>query len=376
MFKAVFCPECSGSRIYKDGFRYTNEGQIQRFLCRICGFRFSNNPYKQCQTNRNHQLCVIKKAKKLDSQTETKTVAGESQIIGKDIKSKVVNHLWWLKKQGYSEETIKSRSQIMRQLATTKIDLMDPDAVQSYIAEHNWSPGRRANVIYAYALFAKYAGLKFCIPRISLPEKLPFIPKEREIDDLIAATSKYIATFLQLCKDTGARSGEIAQLKWNDIDFESSTVSITPEKGSNPRISKLSQKAIQMINQLPRNFSTIFIGHYKYTRNLRRTFEKQRKSIAIKMGNPRLIRIHFHTLRHWKGTNEYRKTKDIIHVMQVLGHRRIQNTLKYIQLAKVRESTDYVCKVAKDDKEISLLIEAGFEFICDNDGLKFFRKPK
>ena len=94
------------------------------------------------------------------------------------------------------------------------------------------------------------------------------------------------------------------------------------------------------------------------------------------MGNPRLIRIHFHTLRHWKGTNEYRKTKDIIHVMQVLGHRRIQNTLKYIQLAKVCESTDYVCKVAKDDKEISLLIESGFEYICDKDGLKFFRKPK
>lgn len=27
-------------------------------------------------------------------------------------------------------------------------------------------------------------------------------------------------------------------------------------------------------------------------------------------------------------------------------------------------------------KEISALIDSGLEFICDNDGLKFFRKPK
>jgi len=34
-----------------------------------------------------------------------------------------------------------------------------------------------------------------------------------------------------------------------------------------------------------------------------------------------------------------------------------------------------VCKAAKDEKEISALIEAGFEYVCNNEGLKFFRKP-
>ena len=250
----------------------------------------------------------------------------------------------------------------MRQLAKAKIDLFDPNAVQSHIAKQNWCPGRRANLIYAYALFAKHDGLKFSIPRITLPQKLPFIPKEREIDDLIAATSKYIATFLQLCKETGARSGEIAQLQWTDIDLESSTVSITPEKGSNPRLCTLSQKAIQMLNQLPRINPTIFLGHYKNSQNLRRIFKKQRKAIAAKMGNPRLMRIHFHTLRHWKGTIEYHRTKDILHVMQVLGHRRFQNTLKYTQLVKFEDPDAHVCKVENTDKEISELVVAGFEF--------------
>jgi hypothetical protein len=34
-------------------------------------------------------------------------------------------------------------------------------------------------------------------------------------------------------------------------------------------------------------------------------------------------------------------------------------------------------EVAEKKKgEISELIEAGFEYICENNGLKFFRKPK
>jgi hypothetical protein len=36
----------------------------------------------------------------------------------------------------------------------------------------------------------------------------------------------------------------------------------------------------------------------------------------------------------------------------------------------------YICKVAETKEEISELIEAGFEYICENNGLKFFRKPK
>mgnify|MGYP000220982255 CR=1 FL=1 len=72
---------------------------------------------------------------------------------------------------------------------------------------------------------------------------------------------------------------------------------------------------------------------------------------------------------------EYAKTKDILHVMNMLGHKNIKNTLIYTQLVKF-ESDKYICKVAKTPKEISELIEAGFEYVCEQDGLKFFRKRK
>jgi integrase len=129
-------------------------------------------------------------------------------------------------------------------------------------------------------------------------------------------------------EDAGARAGEIFSLEWVDIDFENRTVRITPEKGSEPRIFKISNKFFGMLEGIPRGGEKIFC-HYKLSNNLRRTFERYRRRIAYNLGNPRLLRITFHTLRHWKATTEYHKTKDILYVMQLLGHKNIKNTLIY-----------------------------------------------
>ncbi len=75
---------------------------------------------------------------------------------------------------------------------------------------------------------------------------------EREIDDLIAGCSKYIAAFLQIAKETGARAEGIFRLKWEDVDFEARTIIITPEKGSEPRRFKMSMKLLGMLNILPK----------------------------------------------------------------------------------------------------------------------------
>ena len=56
--------------------------------------------------------------------------------------------------------------------------------------------------------------------------------------------------------------------------------------------------------------------------------------------------------------------------------RKIENTLKYTQLVKFEESDAYVCKVAKAEDDIKMLIESGFQYVCENEELKFFRKPK
>ena len=74
---------------------------------------------------------------------------------------------------------------------------------------------------------------------------------------------------------------------------------------------------------------------------------------------------------------EYHRTKDILHVKQILGHKSINSTLLYTQLVNFREN-DYHVKVAKDIAESVELVKAGFQYITGeySDGGKIFKKPK
>ena len=84
----------------------------------------------------------------------------------------------------------------------------------------------------------------------------------------------------------------------------------------------VSQKLAAMFENLPKTYGQrIFSTPTQSLDHHRDHFTIQRKRIAHKLKNPRLLRITFKTLRHFKGTMEYHKTKDIIHVMQTLGHR-------------------------------------------------------
>jgi len=102
---------------------------------------------------------------------------------------------------------------------------------------------------------------------------------------------------------------------------------------------------------------------------------RQRRRLAKKLQNPRIMCITFHTFRHWKATMEYAKTKDILHVMRALGHRNINNTPIYTHLVNFKED-EYVAKVARTEEEICELVEAGFEYVCEHNGAKIFRKRK
>jgi hypothetical protein len=62
--------------------------------------------------------------------------------------------------------------------------------------------------------------------------------------------------------------------------------------------------------------------------------------------------------------------------MRILGHKNIKNTLLYTQLVSFDASEEYVCKIAQTPTEIQALIEDGFEYTCDLNEMKFFRKRK
>jgi len=93
--------------------------------------------------------------------------------------------------------------------------------------------------------------------------------------------------------------------------------------------------------------------------------ERQRRRVAHKLAANTEDRFSHFT--RWKATMEYAKTKDILHVMKLLGHKSIKNTLIYTQLVEGIKDDEYIYKIARTPNEISNLIEAGFEYVCEHD---------
>jgi integrase len=292
--------------------------------------------------------------------------------------AEVLRYLIWLKNQGFSLHTIRSRANLLKWLSNKKADLNDPETVKMAIANAtNWCETTKLLAATAYDSFLKWQGKAWIPPRYKQIQKLPFIPTEEELDALIIASSKRLATLLQILKETAARLGEALGLEWTDIDFERNVIRINhPEKGSNPRILVMSKKLASMINTLPKKGQKVLDRNPKTCET---ALWNLRRKAALKLQNPRLQSITFHTFRHWKATMEYHKTHDIFHVQRFLGHRNIQNTAIYITLETgmfQTENNDFHVAVAKTLEDACKLLEVGFEYVCDMHDVKLFRKRK
>lgn len=272
----------------------------------------------------------------------------EDSPDGVEVRSKLLEYAWWMKKEGYAESTITRRTKLLKTLANRGAQLLDPENVKVTISrQESWAPKTKALVVEAYPCFLKMYGGTWKPPKYKSVRKLPFIPSEHEIDQLIAGCNRKTAASLQLLKETGMRSGEAWMLKWIDFDLEKRTLRVTPEKGGNPRLLRTSDQLIAMVKGLHNDQALVFEGSH---RHFARTYRRQRKRISFKLKNERIKEIKFHTLRHWKATMEYHHTKDILHVMKLLGHRNIQNTLLYTQLVEF-EGEEFHLTVAESIDE-------------------------
>jgi integrase len=131
-----------------------------------------------------------------------------------------------------------------------------------------------------------------------------------------------------------------------------------------------------MLLALPKTNDYIFansnLNAHRWNYDLKKT------ALALKLQNPRLKRITFHRFRHFKASQEYAKTRNILHVKELLGHRNINSTLVYTHLVPFDDDAEgYHHATDKDDKEAGELIDTGFQYVCTTpQGIMMFRKRK
>jgi hypothetical protein len=61
--------------------------------------------------------------------------------------------------------------------------------------------------------------------------------------------------------------------------------------------------------------------------------------------------------------------------MSILGHKNIRNTLVYTHLVDFH-GDEFVCKIARTVQEGKELVESGFDYVSEFDGIQLYRKRK
>ena len=291
-------------------------------------------------------------------------------------KARIFKTLWTLKKNGQSEDTLKAKGHRLRFLAK-HVNLDDPEAVKGYIVtQSRWSNAYKQGVAYAYNSYAKANGLQWTLPRFRIEDKLPRIPTEERINQVIVrARGKYVLVF-SILRDTGMRPIELERTRTRDIDLERGTITVRTAKGGIGRVVQVRRRTLALLKE--------YLGKHNFGLN-DQPFPKRRKmtgrwvrlrnTVAEKLMDPAFRTIRLYDLRHFAATMMYHKTRDILYTQRMLGHRNLKSTLRYVQLIGFEED-DYTSAVARTLKEARQLIEAGFEYVTEVEGARVFRKRK
>jgi len=373
----VSCPECQSSKVWKDGLRYVQGNPIQRYICRDCGFRFSDPEFskKNClseiQQTGFRQICVLdKKAKNLVAEQKNPILQENNKT-----KSNLVNYALHLKKDGKSDATIETYTKLLRTL-DNQGDLYDPESVKSVIAFHYKSKVTKRLAVCAYSSYLNFVGGQWKKPKYRPEHKQVFIPTEEELQLAINSGTKESVIYSVFLYETGARDNEAQRLEWTDLDRERMNVTVKASKNGDSRIVPISENLLNLLFSLPKDKETVFSKSVKRTA----AFHNRMVTLAKKYDNPRFKKIHLHTFRHVRALKEYHKTRDILHVMGILGHRNINTTYRYIrlynQIYKHQQRVKFITKVASTKEERCELINDDWMFVEKDRDDWYFKKPE
>ena len=147
---------------------------------------------------------------------------------------------------------------------------------------------------------------------------------------LIEWPDKVIASLVRFAMVTGIRRGELLKLQWQDVDLEHKFMSLYDPKGKANQTLPLSDEAIKILEDIPREYETSWI-FYGQSGKQRSDFREQWNSIKKAAELPKTFR--FHGLRHNFASQLVSSGTDLYTVSKLLTHKSTAVTQRYAHLA-------------------------------------------
>ena len=164
---------------------------------------------------------------------------------------------------------------------------------------------------------------------------------EHEIEALMAAARQNRcghrdATMILIAYRHGLRASELVDLRWEQVDFSRAVLHVRRAKQGTPSVHPLSGSELCALRRLRRDSDIspfVFVserGAPFTTAGFARMMERAAKAAGLK------LKVHPHMLRHACGFALANAGHDTRALQAYLGHKNIQHTVRYTELAPDR----------------------------------------
>jgi len=165
---------------------------------------------------------------------------------------------------------------------------------------------------------------------------------EREVEQLIEGCRgnrwpHRDATMILLAFRHGLRASEVCDLQWTQVDFAAATLAVTRAKHGTPSTHPLTGRELRALRRLHREAEGrspfLFVserGAPMTVSNFQKLISRACEAAGLK------IKAHPHMLRHACGFHQANAGRDTRSLQAYLGHKNIQHTVRYTELAPTR----------------------------------------
>src|SRR5215813_13758503 len=195
--------------------------------------------------------------------------------------------------------------------------------------------------------------LKIVSPTAKIRKVMPRRPKNADLRTREYLTEGEVEQLIEGCKGNrrahrdqtmillafrhGLRASEVCDLQWTQVDFEAATLAVTRAKHGTPSTHPLTGRELRALRRLHREAEGrspfLFVserGSPMTVSNFQKLINRACEAAKLK------IKVHPHMLRHGCGYKLANEGHDTRGLQAYLGHKNIQHTVRYTELAPTR----------------------------------------
>lgn len=159
-----------------------------------------------------------------------------------------------------------------------------------------------------------------------LPEQArDYVLSREEVGRLLEAADERLKKIILIALNMGLRKGEILSLKWSQINYNDGVISFARTKSIKFLRVPMNSVVLGVLESIERKGDYVFSGRWG-----RGHLSDSKQPFGAAREKAGLSELRFHDLRHCAGTYMAMAGVPLATVQQILGHRDIKTTTRYI----------------------------------------------